>query len=60
MYDRYTKVILTVIAVALSAIALKMPTGGRAMALDGECGSFSNPCYVDTPNSYGLKVYIKD
>lgn len=46
MIDRYTKIVLTVIAVALSAIAVQ-GTIGTAQAALGECGlTWLSPCYV--------------
>ena len=59
MFDRYTKVVLTVIAVALSGIAIE---GGvtKAQAQAAGCGDISNPCYV-VPGGLGsspMAVYI--
>lgn len=59
MFDRYTKIILTVIALALSAIALEGSVG-RAQAQAEGCGSAYNPCYVQ-PGGMGtvpMPVYI--
>lgn len=50
MLDRYSKAVLTVIAVALTAIAAQQFTGpSRAQS---ECGTAGNPCVVsvDTPS----------
>jgi hypothetical protein len=49
--DRYTKAVLTVIAVALCAIALQGSIR-PASAIGGEgCGSTFNPCQVEIGNS---------
>lgn len=45
MIDRYTKIVLTVIAVALSALALQGFTP-RAIAAGPGCGDRLDPCYV--------------
>ena len=46
MLDRYSKVVLTIIAGALSVIAWNALTPDRARA-DADCGaSATNPCYV--------------
>lgn len=46
MIDGYTKVILTVIALALSVIALEALTSSAGAQLENSCGSPSMPCYV--------------
>ena len=45
MVDLYTKAVLTVIAVALSVVAIRsaVPT---ALAVGDGCGSSGDPCYV--------------
>ena len=61
MIDRYTKVALTVIAVALSAIAVQMavPRASAKLVFGSEgCGSRSNPCYVDSVGIFGMKVNV--
>ncbi len=45
MFDAYTKTVLTVIAVALCAIALQGVVGD-ADAVDAGCGDIFNPCFV--------------
>ena len=45
--DLYTKAVLTIIALALSVIALRGTFSGTAYALGDGCGnSLRNPCYV--------------
>jgi hypothetical protein len=59
MKDWYSRVVFTVIAVALSVIALKMPTGAGAYALQQGCGSSpSDPCYV-TNGEWPIDVRVK-
>lgn len=45
MIDRYTKIVLTVIAVSLCALVLQniVPPAG---ALGSACGTSKNPCHV--------------
>jgi hypothetical protein len=57
MIDRYTKIVLTIIAVALSAIAVQGAIGSAQAQFGNGCGSFGDPCYVDAGLS-GLPVYI--
>lgn len=46
MTDRYTKIVLTIIALALSAIAIQ-GTISSAQAQFGDCGDgIANACYV--------------
>jgi hypothetical protein len=55
--DRYTKTVLTVIAVALSVIALRAtPIVGTAGAFGEACGSSLDPCYVATRDSLSVDV----
>jgi hypothetical protein len=46
--DRYTKVMLTIIAVSLSIIAGRdlLPSPAAAQ-FEGQCGSSSAPCYIE-------------
>lgn len=48
MADNYTKSILTIIAIALSVIAIRGPLGASSASALGEgCGDQKwNPCYV--------------
>jgi hypothetical protein len=58
MTDRYTKAVLTVIAVALVLIALQLGTP-RATAQFGDgCGGQTNPCYVNTGLGARLSVTL--
>jgi hypothetical protein len=45
MIDRYTKIVLTIIAVSLAGLMVSqmMP---KAMAQGSGCGSRQDPCYV--------------
>lgn len=56
--DAYTKTVLTVIAMALSVIALKHLGAAPAIAKVEGCGAkYTKPCYVeitDTP----IKVWV--
>lgn len=54
--DRYSKVVLTVIAAALVALVVQNATT-RALALT-ECGSRYDPCYVDSVGLSGMTVNI--
>jgi hypothetical protein len=45
MVDRYTKGVLTVIALALALIAIQQFTG-VAQSQYNNCGAFNNPCSV--------------
>lgn len=59
MIDRYTKIVLTVIAAALTAIAVEqaMPQGALAQLPAGiSCGGVDTPCYVATPDTRPLLV----
>lgn len=49
MVDHYTKVLLTVIAVALMILVVRPAWESRPAAAQGlavTCGTFDNPCYV--------------
>jgi hypothetical protein len=57
MIDRYTKTVLTVIAVSLTVIAgqgLIRP----AQAQMGDCGSVRSPCYVNNLPGMPLDVLV--
>ena len=50
MIDRYTKVVLTVIAAALCGLVIQNAVG-PAMAVGGACGGFGErPCEVTVQN----------
>jgi hypothetical protein len=58
MIDRYTKAVLTVIAAALSAIAVQMSVGTASAQLGGTtCGSSSfDACHVEVENTVDVNV----
>lgn len=59
MIDRYTKIVLTVIAVALSAIAIQGTIGAAQAQLGDGCGSSpTRACYVQTGGIIGLDVTV--
>jgi hypothetical protein len=62
MVDRYTKAMLTVIAVALAVIALKGVVAPPAVAqfgASGDCGSLKNPCYIEYSGGGGFPIEIR-
>ena len=55
--DRYTRTVLTVIAIALSVIAVRMNFSDTAGAAGKGCGdSSSNPCYFTSNDPLSVKV----
>jgi len=54
--DTYTKAVLTVIAIALTVIAVRGIGPGSAIAQGSGCGNFDNPCYVATAQDRGQRV----
>jgi hypothetical protein len=48
MIDRYTKIVLTVIAAALVALVLQNSFPGARAQMGSGCGSGHKPCYVET------------
>jgi hypothetical protein len=57
MLDLYSKIVFSVIAVALVVIAWNGLGNGRAVAALGEgCGSRSNPCHVTTRETIDVNV----
>lgn len=59
MIDKYTKFVLTIIAIALSVIAAKYLAPTDAVAKGSDCGSINRPCYIDFGGSGGLPVRIE-
>lgn len=56
MVDRYTKVVLTVIAAALLVIVAQGGIGG-ARAQSDTCGTMFSPCWVHVNSSSGDPVW---
>ncbi len=61
MPDIYTKIVLTVIAVSLSAIALQGSPITRARADPEACGDYNHRCYVElitssSPDDMPIKI----
>jgi hypothetical protein len=57
--DPWTKIVLTVIALALTVIAWKLPMSESSYAQGGVCGGTGfNPCYVSTAGEDYLNVRV--
>ena len=55
--DRYTRIVLTVIAIALSVIAVRMNFSDTAGAAGRGCGDASaKPCYFTTNDPLSVNV----
>ena len=57
MIDRYTKIVLTVTAAALVALALDRAIP-RAIALNDGCGTYTSPCYITTGPLTTIRVSV--
>ena len=57
--DRYTKIVLTLIAALLTIIASELATP-RAGAQRGDCGAENNPCFITNTSSDALWVRSVD
>jgi len=57
MIDRYTKAVLTVIAVSLAGICLEN-AATQAHAQGMGCGSSSTPCYVTNFGAIPLTIKV--
>jgi hypothetical protein len=59
MIDRYTKIVLTVIALALAVIAVRGPLAiGGATAINS-CGSEYSPCHMIIDDDTPVTVIVK-
>jgi hypothetical protein len=60
MIDRYTKFVLSVIAIALVALAsenyVSPALSGFPTGLEEGCGSSSNPCYIYADSPLAVRV----
>ncbi len=56
--DRYTKVMLTIIALVLSGI-LVQNTILPAIAIGDGCGSSYNPCYIRVTNDIEVRGRVR-
>jgi hypothetical protein len=57
--DRYTKTVLTIIAIALvGLLAVQLTPTAHAQGTDA-CGGYTNPCYVKA-TAAGLEVYVQN
>ncbi len=60
MLDLYTKIVLTVIAFALTIIAINGPIISSVSATSNSCGESHKPCYVSIKEfPRGINVNIK-
>ncbi len=59
MVDRYTRIVLTIIASALSAIVLQNFVQVAPAQNSYTCGSGSNPCWVQSAPSHPVYVASK-
>lgn len=56
MLDWYSKTVLTIIAIALSVIAIRGPfLASPATAQSDACGSVSDPCYVTVDGTVAVE-----
>lgn len=58
MIDRYSKLVLTVIAGSLAIIAFNGLSPSATAQLGSACGSISYPCYVATETLKSLNVRV--
>ena len=58
--DRYSKVIFTLIALALAALAVGQFVPNPATAQGAGCGSYTNPCYVSSSGIGGISVRVSN
>jgi len=60
MIDRYTKIVLTVIAVSLVAVLVQNQLKPAHAFSDGSCGSSIDPCYVTIGYGRSLNVWVEN
>jgi len=58
MSNRYTNIVLAIIAIALSAIALQGTIKPAQAQFGSGCGSRSNPCFVQAAEYFGIDVNV--
>ncbi len=56
MFDAYSKVVLTVIAMALSGICVQSFVRGASAQFVNGCGGLMNPCYVMSATGLDVRV----
>ena len=59
MIDRYTKFVLSLIAISLVGIFLQGLVPNALAQLGENCGTVSNPCYVATVVRTGTPVHFR-
>lgn len=55
MFDRYTKAVLTVIAISLSVLAIQNIQSASAVGSSG-CGSAKDPCHITLAENEAFEI----